>query len=662
MYRFGAFQVDPLEHELHRDGVRVKIQEQSFIVLLKLLEHPGKLVSRQDLSKALWPADTFVDFDTGLNKVIKQLRAVLGDPAEAPVFIVTVPKLGYRFIARVEFFDKEPPAKPTTGPKYSVPVIIGAVVITVGALAIWKTTLRPPSVPTVLRFTQLTNDGQAKSGPIATDGSRIYLNELLPGPCSLIVQVSVKGGETVPLSVPLKQPAMLDLSREGTELLISSEEGDGSHPLWVLPVAGGSPRRIGTILLHGDARFGVDGANIIYGNGRDIYSVNRDGSSSRRLLVIENDNYPYSFRVSPDARVFRFRQVAEEYEDQIVSATLMEAAADGTGLQKMFPGCCGRWTSDARFFIFTKQVNGRSDLWALSEEKRHPWRKRENAPIQLTAGPLNLLAPLPSKDGKQVFAIGDSPRAEVVRYDSHGRQFVPYLSGISAEGLAFSRDGQWVTYASYPDGTLWRSKADGSQRLQLTFPPMRVLLPRWSPDGKQIAFSAILPGVPWNVYLVSSEGGTPQRIRPSEHSQVDANWSPDGNSLVFGTLGVPNTPISTINLRSKRVSTLPGSMGLFSPRWSPDGKYIAAITTEHPNKLMVFQLATQKWTEVFSLDMGYPSWSRDGRYIYFVNAHDPDDSWYIVRLRLSDRKIEDIVDFKKIGRLGARNGGGMVWA
>ena len=110
MYRFDAFQVDPRTHELRRDGVRIKIQEQSFVVLLKLLEHPGELVTREQLRTALWPADTFVDFDTGLNTVIKRLREVLRDSAEGPHFIETVPKLGYRFIAPVQVAGGQHPA------------------------------------------------------------------------------------------------------------------------------------------------------------------------------------------------------------------------------------------------------------------------------------------------------------------------------------------------------------------------------------------------------------------------------------------------------------------------------------------------------------------------------------------------------------------------
>lgn len=646
MYRFGAYQFDPNTHELRRSGIRIKIQEQPFVVLLKLLERPGELVTREELRLVIWPADTFVDFDTGLNTVIMRLREVLRDSAEVPQFIETVPKLGYRFIAHVESIDVERSGKAKGRPKFYKPVILGAIIVTVAALALWMTVLRTPRAPRVLRFTRLTNDVQAKFGPMATDGSRIYFNEALPGQRSIIFQVSAKGGEPVPLSVPLKQPSVLDLSKDGTELLVASDDGLQLGSLWVLPVAGGSPRRVGTVRAM-DGRFGGDGTSIVYGDGNDVYSVGRDGSSPLKLLTV--DSTPFAFRFSPDTRVFRFTQFDYQHE----SMAIMEAGADGTGLHRMFLGCCGTWTSDGRFFIFQNRRDLRFDLWALPEERRFHWRKRDEKPTQLTAGPISFESPLPSKDGRQIFAVGDSFRAEVIRYDSRSGQFVPYLSGISAEGLAFSRNGQWVAYTSFPEGTLWRSKVDGTERLQLTFPPMRVLLPRWSPDGKQIAFNAILPGETWNVHLVSSEGGTPQRILPSEQSQMDADWSPDGNSLVFGTLSVPNMPIYTIDLRSKRVSTLPGSSGLFSPRWSPDGRYIAAITTTESQKLMLFDFATQKWTEAFGYKIGYQWWSHEGKYIYFQDKRNSAQGArnLVARLRLSDRKIESIVDVKNVGRV-----------
>ena len=277
--------------------------------------------------------------------------------------------------------------------------------------------------------------------------------------------------------------------------------------------------------------------------------------------------------------------------------------------------------------------------------------------MRLTAGPMHFLAPLPSRDSKQIFAIAKVPRAEVIRFDHKSHDFVPYLSGISAEGLAFSRDGQWVAYTSYPDGALWRCKLNGTDRMQLTFPPVRAFLPRWSPDGKRIAFNAALPGQVWNVNVIASDGGAAVPISPSSQGQMDATWSQDGNSLVFGTILPPqlaaNAPITSIDLRTGKVLSLPGSNGLFSPRWSPDGKYIAALTANHPMKLMVFDVSKQKWSEVFGYDCGYPAWSVEGDYIYFLTWQNPTQYMgeRVDRVRLRDRKVDLIVDVEHVGRL-----------
>jgi DNA-binding winged helix-turn-helix (wHTH) protein/WD40 repeat protein len=647
---FGLFEADLQTQELKKQGVLLRLPGQSFQILAMLLQQPGKLVSREELHQALWPADTFVDFEKGINAAINRLRETLGDSAENPRYVETLPRRGYRLIVPVTGglpAIEQPPAEVSRDnpagwrrqPYFGL-LILGALIVAVGTGVLWKTVFQTPGVPKVLRFIQLTNDGQIKLGPMATDGSRIYFNEVLPGPRNLLVQVSIHGGEAVPIPVQLKQPTVFDVSQDGTELLMANDEGHGST-LWVQPLAGGSPRRIGVVLAH-DARFGANASTILYGTGRDVYSVSQDGSSPQKLLTA--GHAAFAFQYSPDARVFRFTI----FDLQTDRMSIMEAAADGTEFHKMFHGCCGRWTSDGRYFIFQNRREGRLDFWALPEEKRFRWRKREDKPSQLTAGPLNFEYPLPSKDDKHIFAIGTSRRAELIRYDSRSGQFVPYLSGISAEGLDFSRDGQWVTYTSFPDGTLWRSKVDGSERRQLTFPPLRVFLPRWSPDGKQIAFDADLPLVTRSVYLMSSEGGTPQRILPSEQSQTDLNWSPDGNSLVFGTLFVSDAPIYIFDLQSKRVSTLPGSKGLWDPQWSPDGRYVAATGR---GKLMLFDVATQKWTEAFGSEVGHPTWSYDGKYIYFQDSHNQDSHERIVRLRLGDHQIENIIDVKDVGRL-----------
>jgi Tol biopolymer transport system component len=199
---------------------------------------------------------------------------------------------------------------------------------------------------------------------------------------------------------------------------------------------------------------------------------------------------------------------------------------------------------------------------------------------------------------------------------------------------------------------------DGSQRLQLSFPPMQAFLPRWSPDGKRIAFMTVAPGKPWKILLVSTEGGSSQQLLPGERNEADPNWSPDGNSLVFG--GAPyveggtsgSVAIHVLDLKTQQVSELPGSEGLFSPRWSPDGNYICALAADS-RKLLLFDFTTQKWVEeLANTFVGYPSWSRNGKYIYF-------ESLALSRVRISDRKLERIVslkDLKLTGNAGSWSG------
>ncbi|HMH07528.1 MAG TPA: hypothetical protein VK579_12690, partial [Terriglobales bacterium] len=263
-------------------------------------------------------------------------------------------------------------------------------------------------------------------------------------------------------------------------------------------------------------------------------------------------------------------------------------------------------------------------------------------------GPVSYFMPAPSADGKQVFVLGSQARGELQRLDEKTGRFEPYLSGESVDGVEFSRDGKWVTYTSYPEGSLWRSKTDGTQRLQLTFPPMRAYLPRWSPDGKRITFGADLPNGLSNNYIVSADGGTPEEIPSPDKAVGDPNWSPDGNSIVFWS--APAFPVThtirvnIVDLRTHAISTVPGSEGIFSPHWSPDGRYLAALA-DGGEAVMLFTFKDQKWLELAHIPGAFPNWSRDSRYVYF-HSFGMDASIY--RVRISDRKLEKVVDLRGI--------------
>jgi Tol biopolymer transport system component len=266
--------------------------------------------------------------------------------------------------------------------------------------------------------------------------------------------------------------------------------------------------------------------------------------------------------------------------------------------------------------------------------------------------------PLPSQDGRKLFVVGLQPRGELVRYDLKSGRFVPYLSGISADWLTFSRDQEWIAYTTYPDGVLWRSQLDGSQRLQLSFSPVKAVLPRWSPDGKQIAFVGVT-GKNWTIYLVSAEGGSPVRLVPDDNLQeTDPDWSPDGNSIVFGRLppiiGTSSSiAIHSFDLKKGQLSTIPGSEGLFTPRLSPDGHQIAAMSVDL-QKLMLFDLRSRKWTELATPSISYLSWSRDGKHIYFDSYLVSDPAVY--RVAIGDRKLDRLVGLKDLGRVGGTYG------
>jgi eukaryotic-like serine/threonine-protein kinase len=561
----------------------------------------------------------------------------------------------------------------TTTKRMSLPtILIGtgllALLISVG---FW---LRSPvAVPRVLSIKQLTNDNQYKEGlapgqsGLFTDGSRLYFQEKVSGR-ALLSQVSTTGGDVGTIPTPFQNAAPFDAAPGRSELLATSWNaadlvlGNFLTPLWLIPVPAGSPRRVADLRVN-DAAWSPDEQSLVFGKDQDLYIAKSDGTSIRKLVTVKG--FPYFPRFSPDASHVRFTII----DDSDTSFSLWEVASDGSGLHPLFPNwhqdrgeAAGRWTPDGHYFFFMATREGKSQIYATREHTSF-LSKSSTTPIQLTTGPMDYYSPEPSKDGKRLFVIGALPRAELQRYDLHSRQFAPFLSGISAGQLDFSHDGKWITYVSYPENALWKCRSDGSERTQLTFSPVGASMPRWSPDGKQIGFQGILAGKGVKAFVISTEGGSPQELRPEDSSsEDDVNWAPDGQNLVLVRgLDATNPNDSTLvryDLKTRQTAILPESAGLFAPRWSPDGRYISAFTTEQ-KKIMLFTVATGKWSELATgINLEYPNWSTDGKWLYFESAVDKGAE--LLRVEIATRRSESVVNLKDIPRVNVTNGG--LWS
>ncbi|MGH9513462.1 MAG: protein kinase domain-containing protein [Terriglobales bacterium] len=543
-------------------------------------------------------------------------------------------------------------AEDSAKPKPLRIALVGAAVAIVLAAAVlaylW---MQPPAAPKASNYVQLTHDGQPK-GLAATDGSRLYLTIASPDYQGM-AEMSVAGGDPKRLSIlPSANMFPRSLSPDGSAILAVDGQGTPpAGPIWKMPVLGGSPRRIGDLVAF-DAVLSPDGKLLAYSKGRDLLIANADGSESRKLITVHSPDIVAYIVWSPDGVDLRYTD--SNYNRSVFS--IWEISVDGKGAQQILPGwhnppdeCCGRWTADNNYFVFTSI----GQLWALP--RSGGWLHPEAKPVQLTSSPMLLADPIPGKDGKKLFVVGFTRRGELTRYDSRPGKFAPFLGGISAEYVAFSKDGQWVAYVSYPDGTLWRSKADGSERLQLTYSSDYALMPRWSPDGKDIMFYVVPVGKPSRIYKISADGGTPQLVMPEVPGpQQDPNWSPDGKKIVFaGNSNDSASAIHILDLATGQVSTLPESQGFFSPRWSPDGRYIPALSGDS-KRLLVFDLQTQKWNELLTGTVAWLNWSKDGQSLVLLAIPTTDNKTgpSVLKVRLSDHKIVRLCDLKNFVTAG----------
>lgn len=677
--QFGVFEVDLSQGELRKHGRKIKLQERPFQLLAALLERPGQVVTREELARKLW-IDTLVDFDNGLNIAAKKVREALDDDAATPRYVETLPRRGYRFIAPVQTRNPVASApaavdqpKPEPQPAIEAPVPapprrrvtygrVAAVIVVLfftGRIYWISTATRPPHLVQVV---QLTQTGRAEfADGVAADGSRVYFTQREGGRWWL-AQVSVEGGNPQPLPVEVPNPDILDISPDRSSLLVSGASGgEPDRPLWVIPTVGGSARRVGDVLGRAGA-WSRDGSRIVFARGSTLFRVNSDGTDCRKLLDAPGAVSSIRWAPAPEPEVLRLSIAgtgAKPYG-------LWQAASNGTGLHRLLaqwnPGTLatdgddsGTWAASGKYFLF-RSVRGRvASVWAMRENRTFP-RPAEGPPVQLYSAPMQFTSLAGSPDGKRVFFAAGQERRELVRYNAGHKQFLPFLADVTARWVSFSKDEHFVAYVVVPDGTLWRSRPDGGERLQLTPPSFAVEQPRWSPDGSRIAFAGGPIGQSSKVYVIPATGGAPEAVTSGSAIDDGASWSPDGNSLLFARSLPPGASgqagLYVMDWRTRKVALLPESEALAHPAWAPDGRRIAA-TNRAGTQILLMDLQARQWTPLASGEgLGVPFWSRDGKFVYYQevlgSAEQP-----VFRVPIATRHKEETMSSKQIPQSNA---------
>ncbi len=515
-------------------------------------------------------------------------------------------------------------------------IVVAAAVVIVAGIVLRR--FFQTEAPIVESVTQLTHDSERKPSDglhsLETDGRRVYFNEGEFGSWK-IAEISVNGGEAAEIRSSLMTPDASSLLILTLPSAWPASAAGGS--LWFLPLPAGQPEPLSGIVSTG-ATITSDG-HVVYCVGNALYIAQRNESSSRKLVDMPDSYVGVGMpSLSPDGTRVVF--VAARKNNGM---DIWETAIDGSNTRPLLVGSkngvpdqmgAPKWTPDGKYLVFPAgRSGGRWDLWTLSKHFLNNVKPRK-----LTDGPLSYTSATPSRDGREIFAVGSQQRGELVQYSSSLKEFVSYLNGFSALNPSFSKDGRWFAYVSYPEHQLWRARGDGTDRLRLTYMPLPVYCPRITPNGSKVVFST-----DEGTFVVDMNGGIPKKVNETVGC---SGWTPDLNSITYAskTPGIGygqkgSWRTSILDLRTGTITVLPESDGRLGC-WFFTQDLCLGVSEDWLN-FVQFSFKSQQWSQLYTSPDEIAGFylSPDTKYLYFRTVgNEP----RVARLRLSDRTVETI--------------------
>jgi Tol biopolymer transport system component/DNA-binding winged helix-turn-helix (wHTH) protein len=549
--RFGVFELDLGGVELCKHGRQIKLQDQPFHVLSLLVQRPGEVVTREEVRRALWAADTFVEFDQGLNTAIKKIRQALDDSAESPRFIETIPRKGYRFIAPVSGLEISAPeaARPVRRPPL-LWLAAGLILLLVAGFAGWLLNTRTRTADALLVPVPLTSYPGGEWHPsFSPDGNQVAFQWRRPDQDHSEIYVKLVGAsEPVRLTNSTASSYSPDWAPDGRSIAFLRKLPNAKSGVFLISPLGGPERKLSEVdptpfgscvAWHPSGKWLVITDKTSPEESPSLFSLSLENGEKRRLTSpTQKTNGDQDPAVSPggDTLVFTRNSGANTWDLYLVA--LSEAfTAKGQPRRITFDSTFSyvpAWLPDGRAIVYSSGSPHSPDLFKITFS-RPGWRPGK--PQRLVFATTGARNPTVSRQGRLAYSIATID-ANIWRLELNGgrpsaKAPVRLIASTHLDhNPAYSPDGTRIAFASNRSGShqIWVSNSDGSGTVQLTFfrGPGYTASPYWSPDGRQIYFGSTAEGR-YGVYVISSEGGQPKRLG----SEAPESWSRDGKWVYF---------------------------------------------------------------------------------------------------------------------------------
>ncbi len=587
--------------ELLRKGSKLKVQDQPLRVLAYLVERPGELVTREELSSHLWPEGTFVDFERSLNTAIKKLRQVLGDDADNSRFVETLPRRGYRFIAPVEWnggtavstrtaetFVPAPtlPRAETKPPDSTLRWlgVLGLLGLLGIALFLWQIARHHVPAPKSLSVTPLTTyPGNEDFGQISPDGERLVFawDENKANRCHIFVK---QIGTEQPLQ--LTNSADMDYgpvwSPDGRYIAFCRENPvfgrSSTAGIYLIPALGGGERLLTSVRLFGKLgpqmfpkmSWSPDGKTLAFSDltpsGTNFGVTLLDVQTlQRRQLTFPpetaiGDGYP---EFSPDGKTVAFIRTTKEAAD-VFTVPVTGGTPKQITNEKHIVLLGLAWTSDGSEIVYCG-----FGLWSV------PAKGGKSRVVMPTS-----LASSPSIRGDKLVVTRLNFEENIFGIDleglrAKGNWSKRYDSSRTEEGPRFSPDGTKIAFQSTRSGSyeIWVSNADGSNPLKLTsYNGPLTGSPRWSLDGQEIVYDS-RPNGNADIFAVGANGGLPRHLTYDKSDEVMPSFSRDGRWIYFASDRGGAWNIWKMPAQGGAAVQVTKEGG-FTPSESSDGRYV----------------------------------------------------------------------------------------